>query len=302
MSRRLIVTGASGFVVGNVIGQAGEEWEVHAISMSPAPIQRENLHWHNEFSLWELFDPSNLRWLFDQIRPDAVIHAAAIADIDYCEKYPDVAKEVNVEYTRAMADMCRERRVRMVLASTDTVFDGVKGNYTETDPVGPVNHYGQTKARAEAVVAERVEDWAIARLAIVMGLPFFEGGNSFLARLITALESKPRIPVIVEEIRTPVDVISLARALLELAGNSFQGSVHLGGNDRLDRLVFSRLIAERLGFPPEGIVPAKPGEMVGRAPRPMDVSLDSSKARTVLKTPLLGLMDGLELVLANRRN
>lgn len=299
--KRMIVTGASGFVAGSVICQAGAEWEVHAVSRNPAPFHREGLIWHQHGLLAELLEPDPLGALFDRIQPDVVIHAAAIPDIDYCERHTDVADEVNFRYAAALAEICRERKARMVFTSTDTVFDGDKGNYTEADPPAPVNHYGRSKMRAEQAVADRLEDLCIARLAIVMGLRFYGQGNSFLCRLTEALETGREVPVPAEEVRTPVDVVTAGRALLELAAHPFRGILHLAGNDPLSRLAFSRMIAERLGYPPERVVAAAAADIPGRARRPRDASLDNSKAKATLRTPMRGVLDGLELVLCTPR-
>ena len=100
--------------------------------------------------------------------------------------------------------------------------------------------------------------------------------------------------------RSPIDVVTLGAALLELAGDSYQGILHLGGNDRVDRPTFCRQIAQRMGYSPDLIVPVNAKGLAGRAPRPRDVSLDSSKARATLKTKMCGLLDGLERVLQSR--
>ena len=293
MGRRLIVTGASGFVAGSIIWQAGPEWEVHALSSKPAPIHRPHLHWHT----LDVLDADELRRVFEHIRPSVVIHTAAIADINFCEANTDTADQVNIVLTRGLVELCREGGARMIFASTDTVFDGEKGSYIETDATGPVNYYGHTKVMAEEFVQERLSDWVIARPAIVLGLPFFSEGNSVLVRLLASLKAGEQVRALTKEVRTPVDVVTLGEALLELAGNSYQGILHLSGNDRMDRPTFSRLIAQRMGFPTELIVPVDSRGLAGRAPRPRDVSLDNSKARATLKTQMRGLIDGLERVL-----
>jgi len=169
--------------------------------------------------------------------------------------------------------------------------------YREADATGPVNFYGETKARAEEVVKTETPAAAVARLALVMGLPFFEGGNSFLARMIASMEQGREVGVPEDEIRTPVDVVTLGRALLELAGNDYAGFIHLSGNERINRYEASVRIAARLGLPRALVVSKNSGGIPGRAPRPRDVSLDNSIARSVLNTPMLGLEDGLDLVL-----
>lgn len=296
MGRRLIVTGASGFVAGSVIWQAGPEWEVHALSGKPAPLHRPHLHWHT----LDVLDHDELRRVFEHIRPSVVIHTAAIADINFCEANTDTADQVNIMLTRALVELCREGGARMIFTSTDTVFDGEKGNYTETDAPGPVNYYGHTKVMAEEFVQERLHDWVIARPAIVLGLPFFSAGNSVLVRLLASLQAGEEIKALAKEVRTPIDVVTLGAALLELAGNSYQGILHLSGNDRMDRPTFSRLIAERMGYPTRLIVPVDARGIAGRAPRPRDVSLNNARAKATLNTPMRGLLEGLEYVLQRR--
>ena len=102
------------------------------------------------------------------------------------------------------------------------------------------------------------------------------------------------------EIRTPVDVITLGRAFLELADNDFTGTVHLAGSTRLDRYDMACRIAERLGYSASLVVATDSNAMEGRAPRPNDASLDNSKARSILKTPMQNLMDALDLVLTSK--
>src|SRR5690606_23214134 len=94
--------------------------------------------------------------------------------------------------------------------------------------------------------------------------------------------------------------VTLGRALLELAGNDFRGILHLAGSERLDRCSMARRIARRFGYGPELVVPNNPETIPNRAPRPLDVSLDNSRARMVLKTPMRGLDSGLNLVIGAR--
>ena len=296
MNRRLLVTGAGGFVAGSVIRQAGPEWEVHALSRGAAACERDGLHWHS----FDLRDVERLRETFRDAQPDAVIHAAAVADIDYCEAHPDEAKQVNAEVTRELARLCGERRSRFVYLSTDTVFDGVKGFYSEKDPPGPLNVYAETKVMGEEAAAGMPEGWAVARTSLVMGFPVLETGNSFLSRMVPKFEAGEQVGVPENEIRSPIDVITLGQALLELAASEWSGFIHLAGNDVLNRYEMVCRIATRLGFSSELVFASDPGAIPGRAPRPRDASLNNALARGLLKTPMLGLAEGLERVIAAR--
>ena len=297
MTGRLLVTGGTGFVAGSVIVHGLHDWEIHSLSRSEAPIRRQGLVWHRLDPL----DARQLREVFNRVKPRAVIHAAAVADIDYCQAHQDVARRVNVEFTRELAGLCDRSGAKMVFLSTDTVFDGQRGNYREEDPPSPINYYAETKVAAEKLVADRSGDWVTARLSLVVGLPVLGAGNSFLAKMVRSLEEGRVQGMPAEEIRTPVDVITLARALLELAGNDLTGVFHLAGNDVLSRLDMGRQIAEKLGYARDLIVAKNAGETSGRAPRPRDVSLNNGKARAILETPMQTLDQGLEFILAAKK-
>src|SRR5262245_20766520 len=117
MSRRLLVTGGRGFVAGSVLMQAGREWEIHALSRGRPPEDNAPFSWHSCDSL----QPIELQNTFREIHPDAVIHTAAIADIDVAELNHELGRAVNVEMTRTLVNLCRESGCRMVHCSTDTV-------------------------------------------------------------------------------------------------------------------------------------------------------------------------------------
>jgi dTDP-4-dehydrorhamnose reductase len=183
----------------------------------------------------------------------------------------------------------------LIYVSTDNVFDGKRGNYTEADQPSPINEYARTKAAGEAIVAA-VSGSTIVRIALVMGFGPLGGGNSFLERTIPMLRAGQTITVPPEEIRTPIDVLTLGKALLELAGSSFPGIIHLAGNDALDRVTLTRRIAERFGYSPGLVRPRAPHQIAGRAPRPRDVSMSNAKAREVLATPMLDFNHALDRV------
>ncbi len=290
---KLLITGINGFVAGSVVAHAKGKWEIHGIARSESLISIPEVIHHS----MDLLDEEKLAVLFSNIRPDAVIHTAAIANIDICEREKEMAERVNVEMTRTLATLCKSTGSKLVFCSTDAVFDGIKGDYTETDSPRAVNFYADTKIRAEQIVLSASAKNVVARLALVMGLPVFGKGNSFLADTIEKLKKGQQVQFPVNEIRTPVDVITLGSALVELAGNSFSGIIHLSGNTKLKRYDMAREIAGTLGFPVELIVGVDSNAMAGRAPRSNDVSMDNSLAKKCLKTPMLSLSEGLALTL-----
>jgi dTDP-4-dehydrorhamnose reductase len=298
--RRLIITGGGGFVAGGVIHQAPSDWELHVLSEKEPLTRRSGLVWHTVD--WN--DPTAARPIIADVAPQVVLHAAAIGNIDFCEQHPDRAHLANVEWTAAVAAAAATQGCRLLYLSTDTVFDGIlqaaaaaRGGYAEEDPPSPINEYARTKAAGERLVAQAANH-VIVRAALVMGFGLLGAGNSFLERTAAMLRDQQAIYVPPKEIRTPIDVVTLSRALLELCAGDFRGTLHLAGNERLDRVSLTRRLATRLGFSPELVVPRAPDQIAGRAPRPRDVSLCNHRARALLKTPMRDFDSALELVIS----
>lgn len=288
-----MVTGANGFVAGSVLAQASEEWQVHAVSRGELLARRDQLCWHT----CDPLVPARLSHLFHEVRPDAVIHTAALADIDFCQTYPELARAVNVGLTCLLADLCAASACKFVLCSTDTIFDGEHAPYGEDDRPGPVNFYAETKVEAERIAASLGVQVVIARLSLVVGLPVLGAGNSFLAKMIASFKDGRKVTATEHEVRTPVDVITVGRALLELAAGDHHGIFHLAGHDRLNRFEITQRIAARFGFPKELVTAQTVAALPGRAARPRDVSLANAKACAQLKTPMRTLDEGLSLIL-----
>ncbi len=281
-------------MAGSILAQAGVQWEVHGAGRTEGPNNSRPVHYHPI----DLLDLEKLSLLMHSVRPDAVIHTAAIANIDFCENHPAIAEAMNIGVTERLARLCRETGAKLVFCSTDSVIDGKKGHYTESDLPVPINVYARTKVKAEQTVLAASAKNVVARLSLVMGLPVMGKGNSFLAETLEKLKRGETVKFPENEIRTPVDVITLGAALNELAENAFGGIIHLSGNTRINRYGMGRQIAEATGFSPDLILPVNSNSLPGRAPRPDDASLDNSRARQILNTPMRSLSEGLVLTLS----
>lgn len=292
-----MVTGGGGFVAGCVVRLAPEDLELHAFTKGEPLLQRPWITWHS----LDLCDTSRLDQAFGEVHPGVLIHAAAMADIDFCEAHQDVAERVNVGVTQDLVRLCSQHQTRMITMSTDTVFDGERAPYKEEDRPEPVNFYGRTKVKGESIVLNGLKNALVVRTSLVMGLPMLDAGNSFLSRNLSSLEQGKTLEITDQEIRTPVDVITLARVLLETAGNDLTGILHVAGDDRLSRYEMTRRILEHFGYPADRVVAKDAATVPGRARRPRDVSLDNRKARSALTTPMRGLEQGLDLIMEMKK-
>ncbi len=288
MARRILITGASGFLGGWLVATASHRFEVHAVHRRSHFAEAPGV-WHQ----CDLTDRSRVHELVREIRPDVVVHAAAEANLDWCEAHREQAYAANVVATRILAQSSAAVAARLIYVSSDMVFDGVKGNYAEDDPVNPISYYGHTKVEAERAVVECARNYVIVRMALMFGDPMY-GGSSFSVWLEQEMRRGSRVRLFTDQFRTPIWVGTAAAAILELADSPFVGILHLGGTERIDRFSFGRVLAGELGLDDRLLEPAQLGSVPLLAPRPQDLSLRVDRARSVLRTPLQDVRAGLK--------
>jgi dTDP-4-dehydrorhamnose reductase len=276
MAPRLLIIGATGFVGSRLARAADASCEVFRSARHASGDERS--------VAIDITDPQSVRAVFNQVRPRAVIHLAALSDIDRCERERDLADLVNHTGAVHVAQECLRTGARLLCTSTDAVFDGTKGLYREHDPPSPPNWYGETKALAEAAIGRLLPDAAIVRLSLVLGRSEAPGGNSYLDKVLGNLAAGNTIAAATFEYRNPIDVGTLAQFLLEIVSQpTAAGIFHVGASDKMSRYELTRAIAEHLGYDPQLIV-RQESPPPGRAPRGADDFLATDRVRHMCRT------------------
>ncbi|QIZ70290.1 SDR family oxidoreductase [Oxynema aestuarii] len=269
--KRLLLTGASGFLGWNLAQVTTKTWEVFGTYFCHSP----SVKGIESFQI-DLRDFQAVKDLFNTVRPEAVIHTAASSQPNFCELHPKESHEINVSATCNLAGLCADRGIPFVFTSTDLVFNGLNPPYRELDPVCPVSMYGEQKVMAELGVLERYPEAVVCRMPLMFG----EAGptaTSFLQPMLAKLRSGERLRLFVDEFRTPVSGKTAALGLL-LALEKGRGLLHLGGRESLSRYEFFELAIDVFELNDAAIAPCFQKDVKMAAPRPPDVSLDSSKA------------------------
>jgi len=272
--RRLLITGASGFLGWHLCRRASRSWHIYG-SVWRHPVKAAFF----ESVRVDLTNTGDLQRVFEEVCPEAVIHTAAMANPEDCQQHPQAASAVNVDATVAIARCCQARDIPLVFTSTDIVFDGLNPPYRETDPVSPVNIYGEQKAAAEKEIQACYPQATICRLPLIFGRPT-PTGNSFLQPMLARMRRGQSIRLFKDEFRTPISADTGAAGLL-LALAKLPGILHLGGAERVSRYQFGCLVAEHYGFDPGLIIGGSQKDVNMLASRPPDVSLDNRKARAL---------------------
>lgn len=269
--RKILVTGASGFLGWNLCQVARSDWEVHgSYYQQPIEISGVALHQIN------LTDPDAVRRTIDLISPDAIIHTAAASSPNFCQANPALSYQINVTASQRLAEICDEAKIPFVFTSTDLVFDGTQPPYLETDPVSPINLYGEQKVAAEQAILAAYPHTSIFRMPLMFGMAP-PTATSFIQPWLQALKMGKNLQLFVDEYRTPVSAVTASTGLL-LAIETSPGIIHLGGKERISRYEFGKLLAEVFGLDLSLLQPIYQRDLQMIAPRAADVSLNSNKA------------------------
>ncbi|MBD3169523.1 MAG: dTDP-4-dehydrorhamnose reductase [candidate division Zixibacteria bacterium] len=225
---------------------------------------------------------------------DCIINCASVTDVDGCEKNTGLAYMVNVKGVENLADICKAKNIRLIQLSTDYIFDGKDGPYTERDKPNPLGYYGTTKLNAEKYIIDNLKDYIIVRTNVLYGVGSDTKPN-FVSWLLGKLQEDKHVNIVTDQYNNPTLADNLADAIAELVDTDFRGVLNFGGSDYLSRYRFAGLIARAFDLNEDLIQPALSEELSQLAKRPARGGLRNDKARKLLKTNPLSIKEGLKI-------
>lgn len=221
-------------------------------------------------------------------RPDVIVVAAANASVEECEREPIATRVINVDAVRHVAELAPD--ARLVVFSSEYVFDGRAGSYGEDDPVAPINEYGRQKVAVEAIARERPHH-LVCRVSGVYG--WSAARTSFVCQLVDRLRAGQRMRVPSDQLITPTPAPDLARAIIELVDRGAHGTFHAAGPEILSRPEFAQRAAESFALDPSLLDMRTTSELGLAAPRPLRAGLRTEKLHAFLGHGLTPSRDAL---------
>lgn len=275
MAPRAIITGAAG-LIGQYLVKTASRW---ASGWDVQGLSRAEL---------ELTEKSHLEARIHALKPDLLIHCAALSRTKDCEQNPDKARRVNVEVTAHLAQLSRD--IPFIFLSSGEVFDGTSGWYGETDEPNPINVYGKTKLEAEQAVLQN-PGHTVVRIVLTAGTSE-RGDRSFVEEMCRTAKAGKDVTLYADEFRCPLPAGVIARTIWELVNRKQPGLYHLGGSDRLSRWEIGEAL---LPWCPElkgHLIKGSARNHVG-SPRPSDLSLRCDKIQSLLSFRVPGFREWL---------
>lgn len=275
---RVLITGASGMLGSSLIETLRGRLDVIGLSRHRPADAR--VGWLEI----DLAIPGQLATALEQALPDVVVHAAAMTNVDECERDPDLAMRVNQDCVGDIAAHCAARSAKLVYISTDAVFDGSgKTPYRETDEARPLNVYARAKLGGESLALEAPSSLVLR--TNIFGWRHGRGG-SLGEWILAGLREGRELTTFKDVYFSPIAAVLFAGVISSCIECDLRGLFHAGGAESISKHEFAMKIAEQCGLPVQGLRPISVDEKPLTAPRPKYMSLDSSKLATRLRTEL----------------
>ncbi len=271
---KFLITGSAGLVGSQVVKDLTQQnHTVYSCYYNSKPE-------HGIATKLDLTNQDTIRDTINKIKPDKIIHLAAMTGVDLCEEKPELAMKINADATKILARQAAKSNCFFVYVSTDYIFDGINGMKKESDTPNPLGYYGKSKLAGEIALSKLASPYAIARTSTPFGL--HKTKKSFPIWVKENLESKKDIPVLVDQITSPTYVPNLSGMLIEIATRQLVGIYHTAGASSISRYNLAEMISEKLNLDKKFLRPASIGEMDWKAQRPKDSSLDVSLTSEIL--------------------
>ncbi len=283
--QKVLVIGASGFLGQALMKELPKKFDA---------IGTYNSNPVNGFIKFDLGDLEKIKKGLSTAHPDIVVLAAADANVDSYESNPDISR-MQISSAEKISEWCRESNALLAFFSTDFVFDGKKGNYSESDIPNPINQYGRNKLEIEKIVSS-VPEHLVLRTSTLYGLPVLPG--KFIGKTISKLSHNETIEAAADWKRSPTLTKDLAVALRVLLEKKHRGLFHVAGASQLSMFDMALAIARELNSSDSLVKKGVGNELRLPAKRPLDTTIDISKIRK-LGIKMSSFEQGIKFVCEN---
>jgi len=236
--KTILVTGSNGLLGQKITQQVLEKKQFNLIATAIGP-NRYPVQEGYTYAEMDVLNSENVKAVIAQYKPDAIIHTAAMTNVDTCENQQELARLLNVSAVETLIALCEQLHIQLLHLSTDFIFDGADGPYDELAAPNPLSYYGQTKLQAEEVIRKSNCSWAILRTIIVYGIVSDMSRSNIVLWAKGALERGEAIKVVCDQWRMPTLAEDLADCCLLAVEKNAQGVYNASGKDMMsiDELV-----------------------------------------------------------------
>ena len=290
--KTVLVTGANGFV-GYYLVQHFLRSSYRVVASGRSKEHSFPDHPHFNYYQFDFTDPLQVQQVLKEVQPDVVVHSGAMSKPDDCEMNKELALLTNVTGTANLLAEAKKCNSHFIFLSTDFVFSGERGMYSEEEQRSPVNYYGQTKVLAEDAVMQYPFQWSIVRTVLVYGRSA-NGKLNFVEHVAAALRRNETLRIFHDQVRTLTYVEDLASGIVDIAERKAEGIYHLSGKDAMTVYEAACKVAQFIGQNDSQIQPIREGDLNAPAQRPKLTGFTITKAQKDLGYDPVSFETGLQ--------
>jgi dTDP-4-dehydrorhamnose reductase len=294
---KILVTGSNGLlgqkIVYACLGKYKNQVELVATARGNNRLIQQNGYFYQPM---DISNHANVLEVIEMHKPEIVIHAAAMTNVDACESDKEGCLQNNVHAVQYIVDACNRFGAHLVHVSTDFIFDGLNGPYTEEAEPNPVSYYGWSKAEAEKIVKETSNSWAILRTILVYGVADHMSRSNVVLWAKSALEKGNPINVVDDQYRMPTLAEDLAEGCLLAATQKANGVFNISGPDYMNIFELVTRVADHFGLDKSIVQRTDSTDLNQPAKRPPRTGFDLTKSRAVLGYNPHSFEEGLDIL------
>lgn len=281
MKKTILITGSNGLLGQKLVELLVQQSNVDLIATAKGENRLPDVAGYRYVSL-DITNAEEINTIFENFKPHAVIHTAAMTNVDTCETDQKGCELLNVTAVTYLIDACQKHDTFLCHLSTDFIFDGADGPYTEEATPNPISVYGASKLRAEKLIESSSIRWAIARTVLVFGIVADMSRTNIILWVKKSLEEGKQINVVTDQFRTPTLAEDLATGCWLIAQKEAQGIFNISGSDFLTPYEMAIKTAHFYGLPTDLIQQADSSTFSQPAKRPPRTGFILDKAKREL--------------------
>jgi dTDP-4-dehydrorhamnose reductase len=295
MEKKILVTGSNGLLGQKLIGilKGKENIQLFATAKGKNRLPQSNDY---TYLTMDITNEHEVKSIIKKVKPDVIIHTAAMTNVDQCETERALCWKMNVDAVAYLVEACTENNSFLIHLSTDFIFDGKNGPYDENASPNPISYYGESKLAAEQIILASNIKWAIARTVLVYGIVADMSRTNIILWVKKSLEDGKTISVVTDQFRTPTLAEDLAMGCWQIAENEVHGIFNISGKDFLTPYEMAIKTANFFGLDTKLISMADSSTFSQPAKRPPRTGFIIDKAMGILGYKPHSFEEGISII------